>query len=372
MKIALVHDYLVQDGGAEKVLKSLHEIWPEAPIFVLFHDPKKIDQFKTATIKESFLKNFPFIHSHYQWYLSLMPIAIEKMDLKNFDIVISSTSLFAKGVITSPNTLHISYCHTPPRFLWSDTHKYLVDFRYNFFIKLFSPNFIHRLRLWDKMSADRVDNFIANSFTVKQRIQKYYRRDAEIINPPVEVNKFKISPNLGNYFLAGGRLVPYKKIDLIIKVFNRLGTPLKIFGDGPELKHLRKIAKPNIEFLGRISEEQKIKLMSETLAFIHPQIEDFGITALESMASGRPVIAYGVGGANETIIDGETGIFIKNQNWESLFDTILNFHPENWDSGKIHLHAEKFSEEIFKEKMKKMIEDRFEEFKAGLIQKQLF
>ncbi len=372
MRIALVHDYLAQDGGAEKVLKALHEIWPEAPIFVLFHDEKKLDQFKKDQVKQSFLKNFPFIYSRYQWYLPLMPIAIEKLDLKNFDLVISSTSLFAKGVITSPNTLHISYCHTPPRFLWSDTHKYLSDFRYNFLIKLFSPNFIHRLRLWDKMSADRVDDFIANSFTVAKRIQKFYRREAQIINPPVEIDKFKISTTLGDYYLAGGRLVPYKKIDLVIKVFNRLGLPLKIFGDGPELKHLKKIAKPNIEFLGRITEEKKTELMSKSLAFINPQLEDFGITAIESMAAGRPVIAYGVGGAGETVIDGETGILIKNQTWESLFDTILNFHPTNWDSGKIRIHAEKFSEEIFKEKMQRFVNDKYEEFKKGLIQNKLF
>ncbi len=372
MNIALVHDYLAQDGGAEKVLWSLHQIWPKAPIFVLFHDEKKLDQFKKEQIKESFLKNFPFINSHYQWYLSFMPIATEKHDLKNFDVVISSTSLFAKGIITPPSTLHISYCHTPPRFLWSDTHKYLDDFRYNFFIKFLSPNFIHRLRLWDKMSADRVDDFIANSFTVAKRIQKYYRREAIIINPPVEIEKFQISPTLGDYYLCGGRLVPYKKIDLVIKVFNRLGFPLKIFGDGPELKHLKKIAKPNIQFLGRISEEKKVELMSKALAFINPQLEDFGITAIESMAAGRPVIAYGVGGAQETVVDGETGVLFKKQTWESLFDTVLNFHPENWDSEKIRAHAEKFSEEIFKEKMKKFVEDKYEEFKKGLEQKSLF
>ncbi len=371
MKIALVHDYLAQDGGAEKVLWSLHQIWPEAPIFVLFHDEKKLNQFKNIPIKKSFLKKLPFINSRYQWYLPLMPIATEKHDLKNFDLVISCTSLFAKGIITSPSTLHISYCHTPPRFLWSDTHKYLDDFRYNFLIKLLSPNFIHRLRLWDKMSADRVDDFIANSFTVAKRIQKFYRRDAEIINPPVETGKFKIYSELGDYYLAGGRLVPYKKFDLIVKVFNRLGYPLKIFGTGPEMKHLRKIAKPNIEFLGRISEEKKIELMGKALAFIHPQVEDFGITAVESMAAGRPVIAYGIGGAQETVIDGETGILIKNQNWENLLDTILNFHPKNWDSGKIRLHAEKFDEKIFKEKIQRFVTDKYEEFKKGLIQEKL-
>jgi glycosyltransferase involved in cell wall biosynthesis len=222
------------------------------------------------------------------------------------------------------------------------------------------------------MSADRVDDFIDNSFTVAKRIQKYYRREAIIINPPVEIEKFQISPTLGDYYLCGGRLVPYKKIDLVIKVFNRLGFPLKIFGDGPELKHLKKIAKPNIQFLGRISEEKKVELMSKALAFINPQLEDFGITAIESMAAGRPVIAYGVGGAQETVVDGETGVLFKKQTWESLFDTVLNFHPENWDSEKIRAHAEKFSEEIFKEKMKKFVEDKYEEFKKGLEQKSLF
>ena len=296
MKIALVHDYLAQDGGAERVLKSFHEIWPNAPIFVLFHDEKKITCFNQDNIKESFLARFPFIKNHFQWYLPFMPGATERHNLDGFDVVLSSTSAFAKGVITSPSTLHISYCHTPARYLWSDAHNYISDLPHNRIVKMLLPRLISHLRLWDKMSADRVDHFIANSKTVQNRIHKYYRRDSDVINPPVDFENFEISKNLGDYYVAGGRLVPYKNFDLLVYAFNRLGRPLKIFGIGPELKRLKKIAKPNIEFLGRIDDKTKSALLAKSLAFIHPQVEDFGITPLEAMAAGRPVIAFAAGG----------------------------------------------------------------------------
>src|SRR3989344_1153429 len=256
MKIALVHDYLSQDGGAERVLKALHEIWPKAPIFVLFHDRKKITGFTNADIRESFLARLPFGKSQYQWYLSWMPLATESHDLKDFDVVISTSSVFAKGVITGPNALHISYCHTPPRFLWADNYRYLEDLKSNRFIKSFLPRLFHRLRLWDKMSVDRVDHFIANSKTVQQRIHKYYRRESEVIYPPVDTHLFTPKKEVADYFVAGGRLVPYKRIDLVIKVFNRLLWPLKIFGTGPELRALQNIAKSNIEFLGAVTDEE--------------------------------------------------------------------------------------------------------------------
>ena len=193
MKIALVHDYLSQDGGAERVLKAFHEVWPDAPIFVLFHDRKKIANFLDADVRESFISKLPFGRKKYQWYLPWMPLATERHNLHEFDVVLSSTSAFAKGVLTRPNTLHISYCHTPTRYLWTDTHEYLEDLKYNRLIKAFLPRLIHHLRLWDKMCVDRVDDFIANSHTVKSRIQKYYRRDANVIYPPVDMHKFKIA-----------------------------------------------------------------------------------------------------------------------------------------------------------------------------------
>lgn len=371
MKIALVHDYLSQDGGAERVLKAMHEIWPEAPIFVLFHDQKKINYFNKEKIRESFLAKLPFIREHFQWYLPFMPLATEKYRLEDFDVVLSSTSSFAKGVIVKPDTLHISYCHTPPRYLWSNTHEYVAELKYGQIIKFALPGIIHKLRLWDKMSADRVDHFIANSKTVQRRISKYYRRDSEVIYPPVDTDRFHISDKIEDYFLAGGRLVPYKKIDLIIKTFNRLQKPLKIFGTGPEYTHLKNMAKKNIEFLGRITDEEKFKLMSNAQAFIHPQIEDFGITPIESMAAGRPVIAFSAGGATETVRPNETGIFFHKQNWENLFQTLLDFNSHNWDCPKIREYATQFKADNFKNNLRKIVTDRHEEFKNGLNQTSL-
>ena len=367
MKIALVHDFLAQDGGAERVLKSLHELWPEAPIFVLFHDKSKIKFFDHAQINESFLTKLPFNTRAYQWYLPWMPLATEQHNLKDFDVVISTSSMFAKGVITGPQTLHISYCHTPPRFLWIDNYDYIADLKQNWLIKIFLPHLIHRLRLWDTISVGRVDNFIANSRTVQQRINKYYRRKSDIIYPPAELDSCSLQKP-GNYFAAGGRLVGYKRFDLIVRVFNRLGWPLKIFGDGPELCSLKKIAKNNIEFLGQITDQEKGQVLSGAKAFIHPQLEDFGITAIEAMACGRPVIAYAQGGATETIISNETGVFFPEQTWESLLDTLLNFNHANWDTVKIREHATTFEARKFKSNIKKYVEDRYDEFKRELNQ----
>lgn len=368
MRIALVHDYLSQDGGAERVLKAMHEIWPEAPIFVLFHDPDKINYIKKENIRQSFLARLPLIRSHFQWYLPFMPLATEKYNLQDFDVVISSTSSFAKGLIVKPDTLHLSYCHTPPRYLWANTHEYVAELKYGRIIKMALPGIIHKLRLWDKMSADRVDHFIANSKTVQRRINKYYRRDSEVIYPPVDTDKFSISDKVQDYFLAGGRLVPYKRVDLVIQVFNRLKWPLKVFGIGPEYANLKSRAKPNIEFLGRVTDEEKAKLMSQAKAFIHPQIEDLGLTPIESMAAGRPVIAFASGGATETVIPNENGVFFYRQTWESLLETVLNFQAESWDSVKIRENSLQFDTNNFKDKLKQLVADRHEEFKRGLNQ----
>lgn len=367
MKIALVHDYLAQDGGAERVLKAFHEVWPSAPIFVLFHDKKKLHGFD-ADVRESFIANMPFGKKRYQWYLPWMPLATERHDLHKFDVVLSSTSAFAKGVLTRPDTLHISYCHTPTRYLWTETHKYIADLKYNRLIKAMLPPLMHRMRLWDRMSVDRVDHFIANSGTVKHRIQKYYRRDSDILYPPVDTHMFSTANTIRNYFVTGGRLVPYKRFDLVVHVFNRLGWPLKIFGDGPELEGLRKRAKRNIQFLGRISDVQKADVLRYAQAFIHPQIEDFGITPVESMASGRPVIAYPLGGATETVIPGKTGVFFHEQTWESLLDTLLDFDADGWDSTAIRAHAERFDVAKFKARIRRYVADRHEEFRQGMNQ----
>jgi glycosyltransferase involved in cell wall biosynthesis len=285
MKIALVHDYLAQDGGAERVLKAFHDLYPEAPIFVLFHDPEKVPQFNHARVIESWLGRMPGIKNHFQWYLPWMPRATEHHNLQEFDVVISSTSSFAKGIITSPHTLHISYCHTPTRFLWSDTHEYVNELRQNRLVKILLQPIIHRLRLWDQVSADRVDHFVANSRTVERRILKYYRRESTVLYPPVEIEHFKPSTDIAPYFVAGGRLVPYKRLDMVVHVFNRLKLPLKIFGIGPEYDHLTQHAGPTIEFLGKISDHEKAELLRHAQAFIHPQLPQPGHDARRDSGS---------------------------------------------------------------------------------------
>ena len=357
MKIAIIHDHLTQIGGAEKVLKIFHEMFPEAPIYTLvFNEGKMNNLIPKEIIKTSFLQKLPWGVLRYQWYLSLMPTATESYDLTEFDVVLSSSSALAKGVITQSNTVHICYCHTPTRYLWSDTHMYLAGLRYPFFIKKIIPYVLNKLRIWDYSAAQRVDVFIANSRFVAMRIKKYYKRESTVIYPPVDTHAFSISDSFEKYYLTGGRIVPYKKFDITVKAFNQLNIPLKVFGDGPHLKYLKKIAKSNIEFLGRVSDKELSKLYQKCAAFIHPQIEDFGITVVEAMASGRPVIAYDGGGARETVVPGITGEFFEEQSWEALADKIVRFKPHNYNSKTIKEHAEKFSADRFKKEIFEMIE----------------
>jgi len=360
MKVALVHDHLTQEGGAEKVLETLLEIYPQAPVFALVHHEKCNFNLPTK-IQTSFLQKFPFSRTKLPWYLSLMPTATEHHDFSNFDVVISSSSIFAKGVLCLPDTLHICYCHTPPRFLWHDSHSYIQEFRTNRLVKKLLPPVLTRLRQWDRLAASRVNHFIANSHEVQKRIAHFYNRKSTVIHPPAETSKFFISKNIGNYFLAGGRLVNYKRFDLLVQTFNHLGLSLKIFGTGPELDSLKKRARPNINFLDKVSEKQKTHLYSKCLAFLNPQHEDFGITALEAMASGRPVIAYRAGGALETVKAKITGHFFDEQYWEELADVILRFEPENFDAQQIKEHAEQWNKEIFKQKINDFVAARWEE-----------
>lgn len=355
MKLALVHDYLKQDGGAEKVLAVLQDLWPEAPTYALFFDPERLPQFKGKDVRTSFLQRAPLIQSKFQWYLPLMPTATEHYDLKAFDVVVSSTSAFAKGVITQPGTAHVCYCHTPTRFLWTDTLSYVEELHIPRIVKNILPPVLSLLRLWDKHAADRVDAFIANSKTVQERIKKYYNRDSVVIHPPVDTHRFAVSDAPKEYFLAGGRLVAYKRFDLIVEACNRTGIKLKIFGTGPVMGELRKVAKGNVEFLGRVSDADLPALYAGAKAFIHPQEEDFGITAVESMAAGRPVIAYKKGGAVETVIEGVTGELFEEQSWEELADHLIRFDESTYDPAAIRAHAEQFGTERFKKQMEEFV-----------------
>lgn len=365
MKVALVHDHLAQDGGAEKVLKIFSDMFKEAPIYTLLYEKENVNKhFSDKKIETSVIQKLPGGVKHYQWYLPFMPMAVEFFDLRSFDLVISDTSSFAKGVITSPNALHICYCHTPTRYLWSDTHQYISELKYNKWFKKIIAMTLSKLRLWDLAAASRVDVFIANSKTVQKRITKYYHRESEVIYPPVETHKFAIKdrnilPNKDRYFLAGCRLAPYKRVDILVEAFRRLGPEyrLKIFGDGVDMKRLKKIANgaSNIEFLGRVGEEQKADLYAGAEAFLNPQEEDFGITVVEAMAAGRPVIAYRKGGATETVIEGETGLFFDGQDADSVYRIVKDFKADLFDSKKIKDHAEQFSVANFEKQIREFI-----------------
>lgn len=360
MKLALVHDYLIQNGGAEKVLEVFGSLWPDSPIYTLLFDPTSLPAFQARDVRTSFLARLPLGQRKYQWYLPLMPTATEQYDLSDYDVVLSSTSAFAKGVITRDDALHICYCHTPTRYLWSDTHSYIEELRVPGFVKMLLPPVLSRLRLWDKTAADRVDVFVANSKTVRSRIQKYYRREAHVIHPPVDTQRFSISSEPKNYFLTGGRLVAYKRYDLVIQAANRTKLPLKVFGTGPIEDSLKKMAGSHIEFLGRVSQEEQARLYAGALAFIHPQEEDFGITPVESMASGRPVIAYKKGGATETVVEGLSGEFFEEQIWEELADLMLRFDERRYSPQAIKTHAEQFSRERFEHEMKSFVQSQWE------------
>ena len=365
MKIALVHDHLTQRGGAEAVLQVFQDIFPKAPIFTLIYDKEKMgNDFDEANIKSSFIQRSPQATNFFKWYLPLMPLATESYNLNDYDVILSNSSAFAKGVITKPDTLHICYCHTPTRYLWTDSHLYIRELPYNGLVKKAISLFLPRLRLWDRAAAGRVDKFIANSKTVQKRISKYYDANSDVIYPPIDVSKFKIFPKQKKYFLAGGRLVAYKRFDLIVEAFNRLNIPLKIFGIGPELEKLKKMAKSNIEFLGKVTNEKRAELYGECQAFIHPQEEDFGLMVLEAMASGRPVIAYNKGGALETVVEGKTGEFFDVQGWEILAHKIINFKSEKYNPEEIRNHAKNFDVIEFKERIKSMVQSNWQDFQA--------
>lgn len=356
MRVALVHDYLTQYGGAERVLEALCEIFPKAPIYTIIYDEKIVkEKFSGRKIFSSFLQKTPFAKSHHRSFLALMPFAIEQFDLSKYDLVISDSASYAKGVITIPSTRHVCYCHTPTRYAWDDSHKYLRDFPLPSFIKKFVPYFMTYIRTWDYQASQRPDLYIANSDFVSGRIQKYYKQDSLVVHPPVDISKFEVSEGEKEFFLMVGRLLSYKRFDLAVSVFSKLGLPLKIIGDGPERRKLEKLAGENIEFLGVLGDEDLKKYYQNSKALIFPQEEDFGIVPLEAMASGRPVIAYNAGGAKETVVEGETGIFFNEQTDEDLINAIKRFEGIKFNQEKIRAHAAKFSKESFKEKMQKII-----------------
>jgi len=356
MRIALVHDYLVQYGGAERVLECFCELFPHAPIYTLIYNKDSMHgKFADKNIRTSFLQKIPFAKKRHRVFPGLMPMAIEQFDFSKYDIVLSDSSSYAKGIITKPKTLHICYMHTPMRYAWDDCQKYTSDFYFPSFVKKMIPFFMNYIRLWDRTSVERVDHLIANSNFVAKRIKKYYKKEALVIHPPVDIERFHIGKGEGGYFLMVGRLLAYKRFDIAVRAFNDLGLPLKIISRGPEMKRLKKMAKKNIEFLGRVSDDDLAKYYADCKAFVFPQEEDFGIVAIEAMAAGRPVVAFRGGDIPEHIEEDKMGVFFDEQNPESLKEAVKKVQFMSFDSHYIREQSKKFDRELFKAKIMEYI-----------------
>ncbi len=365
LKIALVHDWLTDFGGAERLLLALTELYPDAPVFTTLYRPDNLPQFANADVRTSYLQRIPFAARHHRFFLPFMPAAVESFDLSSYDVVISSTSSgCAKGVITKPETLHICYCHNPSRVLWDESHAFQRIHKFGFFGRQMIPRQLKKLRIWDRLAADRVDTFVANSKFVTRRIAKYYQREAEVIHPPVDTSQFASAEKTGNYFLAVGRLIPYKRFDLAIQAANVLGVKLRIIGTGPEEQRLRSIAGSTVKFYGQVPEETLRRMYSECKALIFPQVEDFGLTAVEVQASGRPVIAYKAGGALETVVPSKTGIFFKEQTVAALGDAMQRASKARWVSKTIQKSAERFDVAKFKKQMDEYVKAAWEEWQS--------
>ena len=367
MRIAFIHDYLVQYGGAERVLECLSELYPYAPIYTIVYNKDAMHGvFEGKRIYTSYLQKFPFARTWHRIFPLLMPPAIEQFDFSPYDVVFSDSSSYAKGIITSPETLHICYMHTPMRYAWDDCQKYTRDFYFPSLIKKMIPFAMNYIRLWDKVSADRVDTFIANSNFVARRIKKYYQKDSIVIHPPVDTKNFHISEqqNDEKYFLMVGRLIAYKRHSIAIKACNELGITLKIIGRGPEMKRLQKIAGSTIEFLGRVEDDKLRNYYNACQAVIFPQEEDFGIVAIEALACGKPLIAYRGGDIPEHMEADKMGVFFDEQNSQAVKNAIKKFETLTFDPKYIRSKVEKFDREVFKEKIKVFIENALQQHKT--------
>lgn len=365
LKVAIVHDWLVNFGGAERVVLAILDLFPQAQIYTLVYDKKKMNQyFSNVKIHTSFVQKIPFATKLYTKMLSFMPRAFEAFNLTDFDIVISSSSSCAKGVITRPDSLHIAYIHTPMRYAWDLYYDYKKSsgFLTRFFMNLWMPN----LRLWDYVSSQRIDCIVANSHYIAQRIKKFWNRQAKVVFPPVNTSIRLENVDKEDYYVAFSRLVAYKRVDLAICACKKLGKRLLILGAGPQEKKLKILAKGatnSIEFLGRLSDKDTYKYMSKAKALLFCAKEDFGIIPVEAQSCMCPVIAYGVGGVCESVIDGKTGLFFQEQTVESLQEAIIKFeemqghNPFNLEA--IKQNAMRFDTNEFKKHFLQILEQAY-------------
>ena len=371
-KIALVHDFLVDFGGAEKVLEVLSEMFPEAPIYTLLYDREKMrGKFADKEIHASFLQKFPkFLRRRKKWLLPFLPVAPEIFDLREFDLVISSSGAWSKGIVTRLNTIHISYLHSPMRFVWDANEEYLCQIQNSKFKiqKFFTRIMLNYIRIWDKAAADRPDHLIANSKYTQERIRKYYGRDSEIIYPPVTINNQETRNNNqtnsnnqnsnSKHFLIVSRLSPYKKIDMVVEAFNKLSLPLVVIGEGQQEKYLRKIASGNVEILGWKSDEDVEKYYQNARAFVFAGVDDFGMAPVEAMAHGIPVLAIRKGGILEIVEEGKTGEFFDASTPEVIADGVRRFveNEANYNGREMKSRDEKFNGSCFKDAFFKYID----------------
>lgn len=364
MKVAIIHDWLVDAGGAEKVLEALLDIYPQADIFtvVCFMDKEKIPWLKGRKITTSFIQKLPLAKKKYRGYFPLMPLAVEQFDLSEYHLVISSSYCVAKGVITGPDQLHVSYCHSPMRYAWDLQTQYLKESNLQRGFKSILTRWIlHKMRIWDVRSSFGVDHFIANSNFIARRIEKVYRRESKVIYPNVAVADFNLQNKKKDFYFTCSRMVPYKKIDLIVEAFSLMpDKKLIVIGDGPDMSKIKAKAGSNIELLGYQSFAVLKQHMEDAKAFVFAAEEDFGIVPVEAQACGTPVIAYGKGGSLETVKDGITGVFFDKQNIESIIQAVSRFELGNeYDPLVIREHAETFSTKRFKNEIKNFIDEKF-------------
>ncbi|KAA0774394.1 glycosyltransferase family 4 protein [Bacillus sp. AR2-1] len=371
MKIAIVHDWLVTYAGAEKVLEQMLEVFPEADLFSLvdFLDEKERGFIKNKEVSTTFVQKLPFAKKKYRNYLPLMPLAIEQLDLSKYDVILSSSHAVAKGVLTGPDQLHISYVHSPIRYAWDLQHQYLKEANLEKGLKgLLTKSILHKIRNWDYRTANGVDYFIGNSRFIGRRIWKVYRRESEVIYPPVDISAFTLHEQKEDFYITASRMVPYKKIDLIVEAFaNMPDKKLIVIGDGPDFEKIKAKAKSNVQLLGYQSFEVLKSHMQRAKAFVFAAEEDFGITPVEAQACGTPVITYGKGGATETVLDlnyeKPTGLFFKEQTVESIVEKVNEFEKsyDKFTPSNCRENAIRFSPERFREEIRSIIEEKYKE-----------
>lgn len=346
MKVAISADWMSNVGGGGRVLTHLHSLFPDAPIYTTIFDPPRLPaHMRGWDVRPSFLQRVPFARRRYQAFLPLMPLAFEQFDMREYDLVISTSSACAKGVIVRPDAVHICYCYTPCRYIWDLYHDYMRGVRFR---SLAAP-VAHWLRVWDRLSSDRVDHFVAISNEVARRVARHYRREAEVIYPPVDLDRFTVADTEPeDFYLVASRLVPYKRIDLAVEAANRMRRRLVIAGDGPERKRIQALAGPSVEFVGHVEDAEVADLMRRCRALLFPGHEDFGITPVEAQAAGRPVIAYGQGGALETVEHGITGILFDEQSVDSLTAAMEEAEATRFDPAACRANAERFDAAEFR------------------------